>query len=573
MERNTFIDLLKRVSSHKYGNYSDILLSKSLGFYFLKKFIETPVDDLDIWNADVDSSNDRGIDYVYIDDTNDDVTKVYLLQCKYSENGDYNVGEGEVTKFLTNVAAFPDINGTVNEKLAQRMNELNIIKRREPERSVEKFPIYLNFGKFTGNADSQLRRSEVDIYDYDRFNSELLLDDRLPDLTIELKQAPIEYNANAMLGILRAEEFFNDASICSLIQNQLIFHFNVRGLMANKKNSIAEDIKNTVMSSPENFFIRNNGITVICEKIEKTGEHKYRLIKASIINGQQTVRALYSVWGKLTQEKMAKLFVVLKVVSIDPKMNIAEINTVAKATNKQNPIKESDLFANEAEQSLIEEKSQLLPAQTRFIYARKRSITYPENENVITRDEATLLLSLFSNQNPSDRIEGLYKYNYKQIFENVEPEHIVLTRMLRKKIEDQHALQDNNNPTRKNWSDFFYKRFKKYTVINFCLYLFSHLLRSKFNRNEKKDRLKLLADIFAKMKETDNFDIGSYFNSDFWLAYQRSAYRFIKEIYDDQNATSDVLRKEPKLEEFEKIYDDFVAEKAIEAQFEPKLLV
>lgn len=573
MNRTTFIDLLRRISSNKYQDINDALLSKSLGFYFLKKFIDTPTDDLDIWNADVDSTNDRGLDYVYINDSSDESIKIYLLQCKYSENGNYSIDENEVSKFLLNCNKFPDLTGNVNDKLTRKINDCKLIQNREDGPPIEKYLIYVNLGQFTANALDQLQSSGVDIYDFDRFNSELLLDENLPDLPITFNQAPLKYNDSTLLGILSAKPLLDSADICKMIQNQSIFHYNVRGLMKNRKNSIADDIKATLKDSPQNFFIRNNGITIICESIEKESETAYHLCKASIINGQQTIRALHSYWGSLNDSQKSAVYMMSKIIAIDPRSAFSEIKVVAKASNKQNPIKESDLFANEQEQTEIEEKSRLLPAPLSFEYARKRTVDYPENPNVISRDEATLLLSLFYNHNPSDRIEGLYKYNYKQIFEGIQPEHIAIVRKLRKMIEDKHNIQDQNNPATQIWSGMFYVRFKKNTVINFCLYLFSELLAMKYNVNDRTKRLSFIQSVFNKMTVSQNYDIDTYFNKELWVAYQTATYRYLRPIYDDPNSTSDALRKEPNLQKFIQLYEDFVAEKAIEGQFQPAIIV
>lgn len=570
MTRQSFIDLLKRISKSKYGAITDTLLSKSLGFYFLKKYIETPTEDVDIWNTDVDASNDRGIDYVYINDSFDDSTKVYLLQCKYSEDGNYRIDENEVSKFITNSRNFPELPGNVNDKLSRKINDYKLIQNRDDGIAIEKYPIYVNLGQFSPNASAQLQTANIDIYDFDRFNSELLLDQHLPDLQVTFQKSPLSYNDATLLGILSVKPLLDDNTVGKMIQNQSIFHYNVRGLMHKRKNSVADDIINTLRNSPKNFFIRNNGITIICERIVKKSDNDYLLHNSSIINGQQTIRALHSIWGSLEDTQKLDVHLMAKVISIDPKSASSEINVVAKASNKQNPIKESDLFANEQEQMEIEEKARLLPSPLSFEYKRKRGIDYPDNPNVITRDEATLFLSLFYNHNPSDRIEDLYKYNYRQIFDNIYPEHISIIYKLRKKIEEKNETHDQH-ATSQVWSGMFYVRFKKNTVLNFCLYLFSQLLSSKFGYNDRAKRLQLVKKLYEKMTELQNFNIESYFNNEFWIAYQLSTYRFINSIYNDQNATSDALRKNPDINKFTRIYDDFVAEKAIESQFQPSI--
>jgi len=343
--------------------------------------------------------------------------------------------------------------------------------------------------------------------------------------------------------------------------------------MKNRKNSIADDIKQTAKKYPEKLFQRNNGLTIICQSIERKDDCAYMLKQASIINGQQTIRALMSVWGDLKDDEKVVLALTVKVLSIKIGDNIQEILNVAKASNKQNAIKESDLFANEPEQRDIEEKSRLLPEPLKYNYISKRTI-FPEETNIITRDEATLLLSLFINQNPSDRLEGLYKSSYKAIFDTIKPEYIPILKKIRSKIEERYNTQDENNHSERFWSEKAYKRFKKSITLNFSLYLFSVLLSdNRFGYKDRLSRKNLLDLIFDKMKKTQNFDIYSYFNEDFWLALQNSCLRHIRNKYDDSTTTSDELRKEVDVLEFMRIYNDYCTDKASERAFQPAILI
>lgn len=276
-----------------------------------------------------------------------------------------------------------------------------------------------------------------------------------------------------------------------------------------------------------------------------------------------------SVWGDLNENTKANLALTVKVLGIEIGDNIDEILKVAKASNKQNAIKESDLFANEPEQRDLEQKALYLPEAIRYTYISKRTIQYPDESKVITRDEATLLLSLFINQNPSDRLEGLYKSHYKSIFEDIKPEYIPIIRLIRLKIEERYQKQDNNT-TEKFWSEKAYKRFKKKNTLNFSLYLFSILLADKGYHN-KSSRKELLDKIYKKMQRINNFDISSYFNNAFWLALQNSCLKFLRIKYEDHNTTSDELRKEVNKEDFMREYNNYCADKASEGEFLPAI--
>jgi len=185
MEREKFIDLLKRIAEDKYGSQSDINISKSLGYYFLKRFIDTEYSEIDYWNSNVDASNDRGFDYIFFDDTSESLLKVYFIQCKYSEDGRTAVDENETSKTINNFTRFPEILGNTNQKLESRIAEFKI--QYQKGNQIEKHGIYINLGTFTPNAKESLEAKEFEIYDFERFNSEILLDEKLPDISILLK--------------------------------------------------------------------------------------------------------------------------------------------------------------------------------------------------------------------------------------------------------------------------------------------------------------------------------------------------------------------------------------------------
>ncbi len=384
MERNNLVDLLKRISDSKFNNQNESNVSKALGFYFLKRFIENDFEAEDYWNCNVDSSNDRGFDFVFFDDSSESSIKAYFIQCKYSENGNTSIDENEVSKTINNFNDFPLIQGNLNPKLESKINEFHLYQQKESV-EIEKIGIYVNLGNFTTNSRESLERAHFEVYDFERFNSELLLDEKLPDISITLKKPSLDYDENNFLAILSVKEFLNSPIIREYIVTQKIFHYNVRGLMRNKKNSIADDIRNTAMLNPEKLFQRNNGLTIICKSFTKDSEVSYTLNQASIINGQQTIRALMSIWGTLNEEKKSQLSLTVKVLGIKIEDNILEILNVAKASNKQNSIKESDLFANEPAQKAIEEKSILLPEAIRYKYLSKRTIQFPEESKEMKR--------------------------------------------------------------------------------------------------------------------------------------------------------------------------------------------
>ena len=108
-------------------------------------------------------------------------------------------------------------------------------------------------------------------------------------------------------------------------------------------------IKETIASDPDSFWLKNNGITVICDDFEIDGKD-VRLKNFSIVNGGQTTYMLH----KSTSINMGNdLYLPCKIIKIagdaeDDKNRFAL--SIAKATNSQKAIKPVDLKANSPEQ-------------------------------------------------------------------------------------------------------------------------------------------------------------------------------------------------------------------------------
>lgn len=566
MRREEFVEHLEKIAQHYLQASTDAALSKALGFYFLQKYVEPEMDDVDIWNSNVDASNDRGFDFVCINDNPEGGKKVYIVQCKYSSDGTTLIPEDEVAKTILNLRDFPNIGGNVNSKLERIINEYKLLKI-DDESEIEIVGIYLNLGGISENALQKLEDNGFEIFDFDRINNEVILDRALPDFSVTFKEPPLFYDNKTFIAAISVKALLNDSNITSLIRSKKIFDYNIRGQMKNRKNSIAFDIQQTAKTCPEKLFIRNNGLTIVCREFSTEDRFIFMLNEASIINGQQTVNALYSIWGELDEIKKNSLFLVAKVIDAE---NVEEIIRVAKASNKQNAIKESDLYANEPEQDIIANNSLLLPTPLRFTYISKRTIDLPQTP-YIKREDATLLSNIFFNQNPSDRIEGIYKSGYSDVFHNLKAEHISIITKIKNVIEEKHKHQDNNNPNDKIWSDRYYVKFKKKKTINFCLYIFSMILFHRFGYDSKHKLKELLDRIYNKMLDSQNFDIKAYFNNAFWVSYQVTTNKIIKPYYEDINSSSDTLRKGIEIAKLLSVYDDFVTEKNIEESFQPKI--
>lgn len=115
------------------------------------------------------------------------------------------------------------------------------------------------------------------------------------------------------------------------------------------KSDVNTDIKNTIANSPDSFWYKNNGITIVCESFRVDGR-ELKLKRFSIVNGGQTT---YLIFKNGPDNNTDDFFITCKVISIQGTSEDERsqfVLDIAKATNSQKPIKPSDLKANAPEQ-------------------------------------------------------------------------------------------------------------------------------------------------------------------------------------------------------------------------------
>ena len=141
--------------------------------------------------------------------------------------------------------------------------------------------------------------------------------------------------------------------------NDQIIEKNVRRYLGRKKSKYNESIVRTLQTEPELFFLYNNGITIIVddtEIIEEFSDAKcYKLKNLQIVNGGQTVRAVYDFIKSHTTnwfERLKNAKVLIKLVKVDNDKVRSE--KIAEYTNSQNPISNIDLRSNDIVQIRLE---------------------------------------------------------------------------------------------------------------------------------------------------------------------------------------------------------------------------
>ena len=124
----------------------------------------------------------------------------------------------------------------------------------------------------------------------------------------------------------------------NLLSLNLRYHIN--------GGKIDKEIRETIKNNPESFWLKNNGITIICDDFELDGREVH-LENFSIVNGGQTT---YVLDKSKTQNDFWLSCKIIKTLGTTEKEKNAFSLEIAKAANAQKPIKDADLKANAPEQ-------------------------------------------------------------------------------------------------------------------------------------------------------------------------------------------------------------------------------
>lgn len=323
--------------------------------------------DEDVIKSQVTDYNDKGIDcFVHYEDTKE----LYIIQNKYY-NKDTNLDIKDVTDFL--------------------QRPLNVLYRNEYTRSEDlqkifnkakddsEYKIYLYFyvtnNKEYSEIEKQVKGFKADdrikavvsadffklddirqIYNEERFTDKKYFRTKL--LTINkgtsLNVLPDQYGLKWMLDLRFM--FINVVSLYDMYKeavekNYAIFEDNIRNFLGTSgiNNGIISTLKDK--ENRENFFYYNNGITIICDKIDTLKQPSYgvELSNPQIINGCQTINSIYEVLNRYEnhdelERDFEKTYVLVKIFVLDDKNEKLKANIV-KYTNSQNGIKEEDFAA------------------------------------------------------------------------------------------------------------------------------------------------------------------------------------------------------------------------------------
>ncbi|WP_076885077.1 AIPR family protein [Burkholderia pseudomallei] len=209
-----------------------------------------------------------------------------------------------------------------------------------------------------------------------------------------------------------------------------LFSANYRGFLGiSRRKRINSGIRQTAEIKPADFWVFNNGITLITLGKSDTKDGQTKLTGVSIINGAQTTGSLGTV--DATKSDLKNVKVLCRVIqSTDPET----IGDIVKYNNTQNEITTWDQYSNDSEQNRIADEF----SEIGHNYVRKRGFRV-QGDQIGIEEVAQPLLAFHGR--PQDAARGKNqifdrKPLYQNAFEGKKARHILFVYTLARAIDD-----------------------------------------------------------------------------------------------------------------------------------------
>lgn len=394
---------------------------KSESVTFLNWFLEN-IYRLDSVSADdsiCDSTNDKGIDAIYVDNNNEEI---HFLQCKIRQKETGTIGDVSPKTFVASVNQF-DTQQKVEEILGGNADQSlkNLLSRLEISDLIGKGyrPVAVYVTNESSDDDSQA---------YEKVEPSLIIYDRqtIADNFIDADQGigvkgTFEFDLsyvdplNMTIGVADegAEVFVFPARALELvalggIADTSLFTKNVRYSLGN--TPVNKSIKTSIERKAEhkNFPLFHNGVILLCESA-KLESNKLKISNYSVVNGAQSITTFYGSKSKLTDD----LRILVRVIALK---DDALAQKITEYSNNQNAIKPRDLRSGHALMTRLQEE--MKASYKKYFFEIKRGEVAPKDSIVITNEEAGRALLAIDLQEPwsCHQVYKIFDDKYAEIF-------------------------------------------------------------------------------------------------------------------------------------------------------------
>ena len=377
-------------------------LSRAFTAYSLSVLSGCSIEDASL--SITDGYDDNGIDAIRFEENS---KCLWLVQTKFIHNGVGGVDNGDLEKFTKGVKLL--IDGSFDRFNAKVRAKEGEIQEALDDAAVKIHLVMAYTGKELSKHNLQTINdllSEQNDSDEILFFKDFNLDKAYKSLENGFGDATINEDIT-LYNWGHIEEPFKSyygqisgSELAALFQKYgfRLFTENIRSFLGT--SSANSEISVTIKEEPENFVYFNNGITILCEKIQKKvkgGSDKsvgvFECSGFSVVNGAQTLGSI----GSLLEThavQVEKIKVIVKLISLED-TNSGFGKRITIATNTQNKVDKKDFVSLDTEHARI--KLELNLEGINYHYKRTDEKVVSDDKNYTLDEVAFGLCAMHSN--------------------------------------------------------------------------------------------------------------------------------------------------------------------------------
>lgn len=376
-------------------------LTRALATLATSQLTDRPI--TDFAESVTDGSKDGGIDLIHFSEKD---KTLYLVQTKWHEDGNGSIVQGDMLKFIAGVKKIIDLRlDDFNERVKNRTED---IKSAVYDANAKIVLVVAHTG---ADSLSDVVRGDIENYieqqnDTSEIMSLEVMNQSALHKAVSAGLAGNPINVDIQLlnwGQLRDPHKavygrVFAADVASWYQNNgpKLFEKNLRQFLP--ASTVNQDLVDTLLQNPGEFWYFNNGITAVARSVEKkllggnqTDTGIWECKGFSVVNGAQTVGSIHAAHA-INSETMGNATVSVRIIEIVEDDDAFGLE-VTRNTNTQNSVEKRDFVALDPEQERIRQELRF----DGIDYAYKSGAAKGDPEKHFDLTEATIALACSHN--------------------------------------------------------------------------------------------------------------------------------------------------------------------------------
>ena len=350
--------------------------------------------------AVIDGMADQGVDAIAIVEGPD--PHVYLVQAKWSKDGRAKSDRSAVLELLAGLRLIDDEDFTQFNPRARQLAERAKSVMCGGMVSVTQVVVLMRADEVTEGFNLALVGGENDFNRHGRvLDHRIILAAEVWDSVrqdLSPQSVTLEASLSPWFSISSPYESYQGVVLAEQVAEWVghgndLFNLNIRNPLG--RTAINNELIDTLVREPAHFWYFNNGVTILCESVEKI-EQSMRspqsrplgltLHGASVVNGAQTVRSVAE--AVADDEESGTAQVGVRIIVTGKAEGFAKQTT--QATNRQNRVEARDFIALDSIQAAIQKE---VRAELGLEYSVRRGELQPHPDTGCSVVEAACALA------------------------------------------------------------------------------------------------------------------------------------------------------------------------------------